>query len=354
MSTFSNEEYADIHFIYGFCNGNARAAVTEYHRRFPNRRVPDRRVFSNVHRSIKFTGKVPNKNLERPLRRHRQVEDAILATVDRTPTISIRRLSAQTNVSKTTIWKILRDYDLYPFHFMNVQALQPNDYPARVNFCHVLLRNRQIHTKILFTDEATFTRDGITNNRNSHVWSPREENPHAITETHFQNRFSVNIWCGIIGNRLIGPIIIEDHLNAERYLHLLQEQLPELLEDLPLNIRTQMWFQQDGAPPHFSRIVTRYLNEKFPERWIGRGGPINWPARSPDLSPLDYFLWGHMKSLVYADKPVNRQQLLNKITDACNNIRNDAELLLRSTTSIIQRAEVCVDQNGGHFEQFIK
>lgn len=60
-----------------------------------------------------------------------------------------------------------------------------------------------------------------------------------------------------------------------------------------------------------------------------------------------------MKSLVYADKPVNRQQLLNKITNACNNIRNDAELL-HSITSIIQRTEVCVDQNGGHFEQFIK
>lgn len=57
-----------------------------------------------------------------------------------------------------------------------------------------------------------------------------------------------------------------------------------------------------------------------------------------------------MKSLVYVDKPVNRQQLLNIITDACNNIRNDAELLFRSTTSIIQRAEVCVDQNGDHFE----
>ncbi|EZA58454.1 hypothetical protein X777_00514 [Ooceraea biroi] len=39
---FSNEEYTDIHFVYGFCDGNARAAVREYQRRFPNRRVPDR------------------------------------------------------------------------------------------------------------------------------------------------------------------------------------------------------------------------------------------------------------------------------------------------------------------------
>lgn len=33
MSTFSNQEYTDIHFIYSFCNDNARTAVTEYHRR---------------------------------------------------------------------------------------------------------------------------------------------------------------------------------------------------------------------------------------------------------------------------------------------------------------------------------
>ncbi|EZA52544.1 hypothetical protein X777_08023 [Ooceraea biroi] len=39
---FSNEEYTDIHFVYGFCEGNARAAVREYQCRFPNRRVPDR------------------------------------------------------------------------------------------------------------------------------------------------------------------------------------------------------------------------------------------------------------------------------------------------------------------------
>ncbi|EZA49918.1 hypothetical protein X777_11406 [Ooceraea biroi] len=46
---FSNEEYTDIHFVYGFCDGNARAAVREYQRRFPNRRVPDSSVFSNTH-----------------------------------------------------------------------------------------------------------------------------------------------------------------------------------------------------------------------------------------------------------------------------------------------------------------
>ncbi|EZA48673.1 hypothetical protein X777_13179, partial [Ooceraea biroi] len=40
------------------------------------------------------------------------------------------------------------------------------------------------------------------------------------------------------------------------------------------------------------------LNESFPDRWIGRGGRISWPARSPDLMPLDFFLWGHLKNEV--------------------------------------------------------
>lgn len=37
----------------------------------------------------------------------------------------------------------------------------------------------------------------------------------------------------------------------------------------------------------------------FPDWWIGRDGPINWPPRSPDISPLDFFLWGYVKDIVY-------------------------------------------------------
>jgi hypothetical protein len=56
----------------------------------------------------------------------------------------------------------------------------------------------------------------------------------------------------------------------------------------------------DGAPTHFDRVVTDHLNERFHERWIRRGGPVSWPPRSPDLIPLDFYLWGHLKTVVYA------------------------------------------------------
>jgi hypothetical protein len=76
-----------------------------------------------------------------------------------------------------------------------------------------------------------------------------------------------------------------------------------MLEDVPLLTRQEMWLQQDGAPPNFGRQVTAFLNQHFPDRWIVPGDPVARPARSPNLSPLDYFLWGHVKFLVYAVKP---------------------------------------------------
>ena len=67
------------------------------------------------------------------------------------------------------------------------------------------------------------------------------------------------------------------------------------LEDVPLNTRGCMYFKHDGAP-HSSHEVRNFLNSCFPGWWIGRGGPHNWPTRSPDLSPLDYCVWGWMKT----------------------------------------------------------
>ena len=69
------------------------------------------------------------------------------------------------------------------------------------------------------------------------------------------------------------------------------------------------WFQQDGATCHTARQTIELLRETFGDRIISRNGPVNWPPRSCDLTPLDYFLWGYVKSKVYADKPATIQQL---------------------------------------------
>lgn len=244
-------------------------------------------------------------------------------------------------------WRTLKDRGFHPYHLHKVQHLQQGDSARRLEFCNWLQDNSHLWQYILFTDEATFTRAGLHNTHNDHWWS--KENPHKKVVKNFQHRFSVNVWCGIIGDQLIGPHIFEDRLNGDAYAKFLTDQLPLLL-DVPLATRQQLIFQHDGAPPHYSGQVRQHLDQVFPERWIGRGGPRQWPARSPDLTPLDYYLWGHMKTLVYKKKSNSKQELVQRIMEVSQDIRNKPETLRESAYSILKRARLCIEQNGDHFE----
>ncbi|KAJ4436560.1 hypothetical protein ANN_16592 [Periplaneta americana] len=98
--------------------------------------------------------------------------------------------------------------------------------------------------------------------------------------------------------------------------------IPHVLEDTPLINRQHIHFLHDGASANFSRTARRYSDVRFPDRWIGRGGPIAWPPRSPDLNPLDLYLWGHLKSLVYSSPVPDLESLRNRIVVCSEDIRN--------------------------------
>ncbi|GFX62689.1 hypothetical protein TNCV_4868491 [Trichonephila clavipes] len=83
----------------------------------------------------------------------------------------------------------------------------------------------------------------------------------------------------------------------------------------------ELWFQQDGATCHTARATIDLLKDTFGDRLISRFGPVNWPPRSCDLTPLDYFLWGYVKSLVYADKPQTLDHLEDNIRRVIADIR---------------------------------
>jgi len=95
----------------------------------------------------------------------------------------------------------------------------------------------------------------------------------------------------------IGPFQLPAKIDDAIYSNFLFEELPQLLEDISLEERRVMWFQHDGAPSHYARCSRHILNRKYPNMWIG--DPRTWPARSPDLSPLDFFFWETIKDYVY-------------------------------------------------------
>ena len=90
----------------------------------------------------------------------------------------------------------------------------------------------------------------------------------------------------------------------------------------------ELYFQQDGAPSHYTRTVRDYLHRVFPQRWFGRHwfGSIEWPPNSPDLTPTDFFLWGVVKIKVYEINPHTVNELKECISDAFTVIDGDRNL----------------------------
>ncbi|KAJ8947343.1 hypothetical protein NQ318_002869 [Aromia moschata] len=104
------------------------------------------------------------------------------------------------------------------------------------------------------------------NRNNSRYWA--RENPHLFRQGAFQERFDVNMWMGVIGTRIVGPIFFENPLTADQYLQFLNNEIADFLENLSINEYFHICYQQDGAPAHNARRVRDHLNQKFEDRWI--------------------------------------------------------------------------------------
>lgn len=357
---YSNVEYTDMLLTLGECLGNSSAAVTRYSEKFPRRNLPSKNTFRAVERRCRETGNVNPKKINsgRPrTTRNVNKEIIILNLVDQDPTVSVRNMARQTNTSSSSTWRILKEQQLHPYHYRQVQELLPDDLPIRVDFCQTLQERTALSPNflkcILFTDEATFTRQGMFNSHNAHYWC--DENPQVKRVSHYQHSFKVNVWAATLGNKLIGYHILPGNLNGDMYLDFLNNHLFEILEDLTLNERRSLFFMHDGAPPHFDRRCRNWLSNHYPNRWIGRGAeaPIHWPPRSCDLNPLDYTVWSYLKEKVYATEVNSRQELENRIQRHFNDLIADPQPFRRLMDSLEKRIHLCIRENGGHFEHLL-
>lgn len=352
---FSVREMSEMIIIYGECRRNAAAAAALYQERFPNRRVVTTDQLRRVVRRLQTTGQLtarPRARRPRGAGRPEHVQQ-VLTAVRENPHTSSRAIGSQLQISHQTVLRILKTRGFHPYHMQIHQHLQINDPLRRLEYCNWLDVQLDGHPdfcqRVVWSDEATFGQDGNVNTHNAHYWNT--ENPHWLREGGDQVRFKVNVWCGIFNYTLIGPVFLPEYLNGQRYLQLLQVHLERFLDDLPLRLLPQVWYQHDGAPPHFSRRVRLFLNDAFPNRWIGRGGPINWPARSPDLNPLDFFFWGFVKSHVYNTRPQNVNDLRQRIVQACNRVT--PEMLSAVRRNLRRRLRTCIAVEGGHFEHLL-
>lgn len=275
----------------------------------------------------------------------------ILAYFEAYPTSSLTDAEENLGFSYSSIQKALKSNGYKAYKVMPVQALRQGDYDRRREFCQVMLLRQQEDSsfinRIIFTDESSFSTAGRHNRRNTHVWA--QTNPHIVAPRENQGHQTVNVWCGIYRTKILGPVFIEGRLNGAGYLELLQRQIGDMVSQL--NEANLIW-QQDGAPVHNIAAVREFLNDNY-GTWIGRGGTISWPARSPDLNPLDFFLWGHLKQVIYEMGGNSLEELKNKIRTEVENLNSNPALITSVQTNFARRLAVCIANNGGHFEQLL-
>lgn len=247
-------------------------------------------------RKFRQTGSVANQKKNYDARvRTEATEVAILGHINLDPTTSTRKLAEESGFSRTTVRRVLKHHKFHPYKIHLVHEINEDDPDRRLQFCEMMTdkinTNANFLFNICFSDECSFFVNGTVNRHNCRYWA--DENPRVFHETHTQYPLKLNVWAGIYGDRIVGPFFLPQTLNGETYLQLLEEAIDPALTDIIENdnryLEDELFFQQDGAPPHYSRAVRQYLNERFPRQWIGRRGPIEWPARSPDLTPLDFF-----------------------------------------------------------------
>lgn len=349
MVTFTGPERARC--VFWFEESKSATTVQRKFRTEYVRDPPSRPTIYEWHKCFLETGCSVrhNKSPGRP-RTSDVVVEQVRQSFVTTPTKSTRRASRELGVPHMTVWRVLRKrLHLKPYKFTMVQELKDNDRIARKNFCVDMLDrldgDEDFIGKIIFSDESTFHLSGKVNKHNCRIWG--SENPRQSLE-HVRDSPKLNVFCALSKSKVYGPFFFQEKtINGIVYLDMLDNFLiPQIDND---DEERSLHFMQDGAPPHYLSDVRDFLNARFPGTWIGRGGPIAWPPRSPDLTPLDFFFWGFIKDTVYVPPlPASLPELRARIYAATEQVTPD--MLQRVWQEIDFRWDVCRITNGSHIE----
>ena len=245
-------------------------------------------------------------------------------------------------LDKSAWCRIAKSEKLHPYKIVRSQKLEPADFPRRLAMArHLATLNANNISNMLFSDEATFCLDGTINTQNVRRYAPKKGSvPAGMAQgrpAHFRHQNStfapkVMVFLSVRGNgTLFGYTQLAGTLNGAGYHNLLQRRaLPDVRAGNGGNLDGLTW-TQDGAPPHATDRNIAYLGRQFGGRLIARRsepyGGRDWAARSPDLNPLDYGVWGILKSRLFSPRPATMLELRTRLDQEVARLGQDQALL---------------------------
>ena len=242
-------------------------------RQFPGIRPPNRTtVLRNFLKYRSFATSLNrnrgNSGRPRSGRPQRNIA-AVRQELNRNPTATIRRNNVP-QVSRSTFNRIVNlDLRWHPYKLIHRHALERGDYQRRSDFCHWLLqRPRRFLGELLIGDEATFHVNGKVSTHNVRCYAPKNHPPDFNYDVPL-DRSKLNVWIGLMGNgRIYRPVFFDGNVNGRSYLQMINDEVvPGLQQHVQLQQNgafPRLWWSQDGAPAHRTRLVRDRLEQLFP------------------------------------------------------------------------------------------
>ena len=246
-----------------------------------------------------------NKGVPAPLKmgRKKKIDSNVVQFIDeqttnnpRSSCIKIKNLlldEINVSISKTMIASIRFKLGYKYAQPRKRQALTQNQIQKRIEFCEKHLSKYEIWSKqTIISDESRF---GLFPD-NSKLWLKRgvyNENTFISKEKYTE---TIMVWGAIGYNYKSKLIIIEESLKSRNYIDMLSKN--QIFEDIKkMDIEREVYFQQDGAPAHSAKNTKEFIKSKI-------NLIEDWPANSPDLSPIEN-VWGIMKKRLNKKSPLN-------------------------------------------------
>ena len=278
--------------------------------------------------------------------------------------------------SQSTVWRLLTaKMNLNFYRRRKVQVLSDQDFLARKAFARRMIddvqRNVLKLTTLIVSDEMMISLNPHFNRQNDGRWQLKGQQDRVaqlVTRKAFAK--SIHMWVGLNWHTgIIGPFFIDEidaphlsnrdrgkssnSLTGAKYKLLIEESImPEIYMKVPEHVvKREFWWQQDGAGPHVSAAPLALLRSIFGERILSRKTNYAWPARSPDLNPLDFSFWALMRKHISSLQPKNLIEIKYAARDAVAALE---PYVKRIIADMPIRLRACLESEGRHFEPWLK
>ena len=213
---FTNEDLFNIVMIYSECHRVLQRTCDVFQQRFPQRPAINVRKLKRILKNLKEQGSFEVKKVRRQTVINEENTITVLAYFHALPSNSIFDAVRDLGLGYSSIQKILKRNNFFPYKIDIVQFLKDTDFQRRIQFCEWLLTKTQEDDNflktIIWSDESKFTKNGIFNRRNSHLWAL--EKPTKARVSNFQESWSFNVYCAIKDNEVAVLKFYDGNLNG--------------------------------------------------------------------------------------------------------------------------------------------